>query len=85
VLRVNKEVIGWTFIDLKGISPSYCMHKIHMEQDFKHVAQPPRRLNPSMKEVVIKEVQKLFRGKDDLSHFRQLGLVLYRWCLRNEV
>jgi len=30
-----------------------------MEQDFKPVAQPPRRLNPSMKEVVRKEVQKL--------------------------
>jgi len=30
-----------------------------MEQDFKLVAQPPRRLNPTMKEVVRKEVQKL--------------------------
>jgi len=33
-----------------------------MEQDFKPVAQPPRRLNPSMKEVVKKEVQKLFEA-----------------------
>jgi len=57
VLKVNKEAIGWTFADLKGITPSYCMHKIHMEQDFKLVAQPPRRLNPSMKEVVRNEVQ----------------------------
>jgi len=31
VLRVNKEAIGWTFTDLKGINSSYCMHKIHME------------------------------------------------------
>ena len=62
VLMANKEVIGWTFADLKGISPAYCMHKIHMEQDFKPVAQPPRRLNPSMKEVVRKEVQKLLEA-----------------------
>ena len=44
---------------MKGISPSYCMHKIHMEEDFKPVAQPQRCLNPIMKEVVKKEVQKL--------------------------
>ncbi|XP_068480948.1 uncharacterized protein [Phaseolus vulgaris] len=62
VLMANKEAIGWTFADLKGISPAYCMHKIHMEQDFKPVAQPPRRLNPSMKEVVRKEVQKLLEA-----------------------
>ena len=31
VLKSNKGAIGWTLSDLKGISPSYCMHKIHME------------------------------------------------------
>jgi hypothetical protein len=35
------------------------MHKILMEEDFKPVAQPQRRLNPTMKEVVRKEVVKL--------------------------
>jgi len=62
VLKADKEAIGWTFAYLKGISPSYCMHKIHMEQHFKPVAQPLRRLNPSMKEVVRKEVQKLLEA-----------------------
>ena len=62
VLRANKGAIGWTISDLKGISPSYCMHKIHMEQDFIPVAQPQRRLNPTMKEVVKKEVQKLLEA-----------------------
>ena len=42
VLQANKGAIGWTLSDLKGISPSYCMHKIHMEQDYKPVAQPQR-------------------------------------------
>ena len=42
VLKANKGAIGWTLSDLKGISPSYCMHKIHMEQDYKPVAQPQR-------------------------------------------
>ncbi|RHN45064.1 putative nucleotidyltransferase, Ribonuclease H [Medicago truncatula] len=35
------------------------MHKINMEENFKPVAQPQRRLNPTMKEVVRKEVVKL--------------------------
>ncbi|KAI5394242.1 hypothetical protein KIW84_061078 [Lathyrus oleraceus] len=59
VLKTNQEAMGWTLSDLKGISPSYCMHKILMEEDFKLVAQPQRRLNPTMKEVVRKEVIKL--------------------------
>jgi hypothetical protein len=59
VLKYNQGPKGWTLTDLKGISPSYCMHKIHMEQDYKPVAQPKRRLNPTMKEVVKKEVTKL--------------------------
>ena len=59
VLKANEGAIGWTLSNLKGISPSYCMHKIHMEQDYKPVAQPQWRLNPTMKEVVKKEVMKL--------------------------
>jgi predicted DNA-binding protein (MmcQ/YjbR family) len=40
VLKKNQEAMGWTLSDLKGISPSYYMHKILMEEDFKPVAQP---------------------------------------------
>jgi len=59
VLKLNQEAIGWQLSDLKRISPTYCMHRIHMEADFKPIAQPQRRLNLAMKEVVKKEVQKL--------------------------
>ncbi|KAG2381148.1 uncharacterized protein HKW66_Vig0254650 [Vigna angularis] len=62
VLKANKGAIGWSISDLKGISPSYCMHKIFMEEDFKPVAQPQRRLNPVMKEEVRKEVLKLLEA-----------------------
>ncbi|CAJ2643485.1 unnamed protein product [Trifolium pratense] len=55
ILKENKEAIGWSLSDLKGISPSYCMHNIMMEDDYKPVAQPQRRLNPTMKEVVRNE------------------------------
>src|SRR3954470_8366707 len=59
VLRRYKEAIGWTIKDIKGISPTLCMHKILMEDDYKPVVQPQRRLNPAMQEVVKKEIVKL--------------------------
>ena len=62
ILRKHKEAIGWHISDLKGISPSYCMHKIMMEDDYKPIRQPQRRLNPTMKEEVRKEVLKLLEA-----------------------
>jgi len=48
VLREHKEAIGWTIEDIKGISPSVVMHKIHLEEDTKPSREPQRRLNPTM-------------------------------------
>ncbi|MCI09998.1 hypothetical protein A2U01_0031089, partial [Trifolium medium] len=63
ILRENKEALGWKISDLKGISPTFCMHKIKMEDEYKPVIQPQRRLNPTMKEVVKKEVLKLLEAE----------------------
>ena len=35
ILRKYKEVIAWLVEDLKGISPSICMHKILMHENGK--------------------------------------------------
>ncbi|XP_027124316.2 uncharacterized protein [Coffea arabica] len=59
VLREHKEAIGWTIADIKGISPSVCMHRIRLEEDARPIRQPQRRLNPIMMEVVKKEVINL--------------------------
>ncbi|XP_022869570.1 uncharacterized protein LOC111388972 [Olea europaea var. sylvestris] len=59
VLRENKMAIGWTITDIKGISPSMCMHKILMEENCKPSIESQRRLNPNMKEVVRAEILKL--------------------------
>jgi len=40
ILKRHKAAIGWHIFYLKGISPSYCMHKINMEADYKPVRQP---------------------------------------------
>ena len=36
ILRKYKEVIAWSIKDLKGISPSICMHKILLEDNAKN-------------------------------------------------
>ena len=59
LLTFHKEAIGWSVADLKGIDPSICMHRIHLEEEAKPSREAQRRLNPNMKEVVLKEVVKL--------------------------
>ena len=58
ILRKCKEAIAWSIDDMKGISPSICMHKILLEDNAKTSIEHQRRLNPVMKEVVRKEVLK---------------------------
>ncbi|GJY26390.1 hypothetical protein Tco_0401116 [Tanacetum coccineum] len=48
---------------LHGIIPSYCLHKILMEGDFKPVIQPQRRLNPKVQDVVKNEIVKLLNSR----------------------
>jgi hypothetical protein len=48
-----------TIEDIKGISPSLVMHKIHLEENSKPSREPQRKLNPAMHEVVRVDVIKL--------------------------
>ena len=60
ILRTHRTALGWTIVDIKGIGPLICTHRIHLEEDVKPSLQPQRRLNPIIKEVVKKEVLKLW-------------------------
>ncbi|CAN6570891.1 unnamed protein product [Malus baccata var. baccata] len=59
VLKEHKTAIGWTLADIKGISPTTCMHRIFVEEGAKPTREAQRRLNPPMMEVVKKEIIKL--------------------------
>ena len=37
ILKENKEEIGWSLADIKGIKPSMCMHKILLAEDSKPI------------------------------------------------
>ncbi|GJY79356.1 hypothetical protein Tco_0485157 [Tanacetum coccineum] len=59
LLRSHKKAIAWGISDIKGIGPSFCTHKILMDEVYKPCVQPQRRSYPKIKEVVKKEVIKL--------------------------
>ncbi|XP_061361830.1 cytochrome P450 71D10-like [Gastrolobium bilobum] len=52
-LKDYKEAIGWTMADIKGISPTICMHKILLQDPDSSSVEHQRRLNPNMKEVIV--------------------------------
>ncbi|GJZ50641.1 reverse transcriptase domain-containing protein, partial [Tanacetum coccineum] len=62
VLEKCKGAITWKMSDIKGISPSFCTHKILMEESFKPVIQPQRRLNLKVQDVVKDEIVKLLNS-----------------------
>ena len=62
VLRKYPTALGYNISDLKGISPSVCMHRIMLEEDCKTSREHQRRINPILSEVVKKEVQKLLEA-----------------------
>lgn len=59
VLKKHKTEIAWKISNICGINPSFCTHKILMENEVKPKIQPQRRLKPNRKEVVKVEVKKL--------------------------
>ncbi|GJT04478.1 reverse transcriptase domain-containing protein [Tanacetum coccineum] len=59
VLKKHKRAFSWKTTDIPGICPSFCKHKIQLQEDKKAVVQKQRRLNPNMQEVVKKEIVKL--------------------------
>ncbi|GJU00928.1 reverse transcriptase domain-containing protein [Tanacetum coccineum] len=59
VLKNHKEAFAWKTSDILWISLSFCKHKINFKDDVKPVIQRQHRVNPNMKEVVMKEIIKL--------------------------
>ncbi|KAL0297785.1 UNVERIFIED_CONTAM: hypothetical protein Sradi_6830600, partial [Sesamum radiatum] len=59
VLQEFHETIGWTMADIKGLSPSTCMHRILLEEGGKPSREAQRRLNPPIMEAIKKEIFKL--------------------------
>ncbi|XP_070049757.1 uncharacterized protein [Nicotiana tomentosiformis] len=61
VLKTHKGTLGWTIADIKWINPAVCTHRILVEDSYKPIVQPQRKLNPVMQEVVKKRLQNFWR------------------------
>ena len=59
VLISHRSAIGYSINNLKGISPKLCIYRILLEDDAKPSIEGQRRLNPTLKKVVRKEIIKL--------------------------
>uniref|UniRef100_UPI0005C9165C uncharacterized protein LOC105353166 n=1 Tax=Fragaria vesca subsp. vesca TaxID=101020 RepID=UPI0005C9165C len=59
VLKKYKTAIGWILADIKGISPTTCVHRILLEDGAKPTREAQRRLHQPMMKVVQDEVIKL--------------------------
>lgn len=59
VLKKHKFAIGWTLADIRGNSPTVCMHQVALEDGSKPCHQLLRHLNPTLREVVMKVIFKL--------------------------
>ncbi|XP_070025879.1 uncharacterized protein [Nicotiana sylvestris] len=56
VLQKSKKAIRWTLADIRGIRPTFCMHKINLEEGVKPSIEHQRKLDESMQEVVKKKM-----------------------------
>ena len=59
MLRKYRGATCYSNDDIKGISPSFCMHQILLDNESRLSRQPQCRLNPNMQGVVKKELVKL--------------------------
>ena len=44
---------------MKGIHPNRCIHHIYTNDQIRPIRKPQRRMNPTLKDIVKEEVQKL--------------------------
>nr|GEV16982.1 reverse transcriptase domain-containing protein [Tanacetum cinerariifolium] len=57
--NTSKQAIAWKLINIKGIDPEFCSHKILLEEDYAPKVQSQRRVNPKIRDIIKKEVEKL--------------------------
>lgn len=57
-LKANIDVFMWQLSNMPGIEAKVLCHKLHVDKNFKHVKQKPRRMALEKAKSVEEEVQK---------------------------
>ena len=61
LLKQYKDVLAWSFEDMKGLDPSFCLHQIYLHKDAKPIQQRRYRLNLNYVVKVKEKIDKLLR------------------------
>ena len=59
LLRNHLDAFAWSYKEMKGVHPSIYTNHIYIKEDCKLVRWPQRGMNPSLKDIVKEELQKL--------------------------
>ena len=62
VLKSQSGAFAWECIDMKGIYPDTCIHHIYMDVSIPPVRKPQRKMNPTLKDIVKDELQKILNA-----------------------
>ena len=59
MLKEHLDAFTWSYKEIKGVHRSVCTHHIYIKEGCKPVRQPQRRMNPTLKDIVKEELQKI--------------------------
>jgi hypothetical protein len=62
MLQRQFDAFAWDYADTKGIHPNTCTHHIYTNDQIRPVRQPQQRMNPTLKDIVKEELQKILRA-----------------------
>lgn len=63
LLTEYKDVIAWSYEELKTYDPKIIMHDILLKENTKPFCQRKRPVNPIIEPLIMKEVKKLMDAK----------------------
>ena len=59
MLKEHLDAFARNYKEMKGVHPLVCTHHIYIKEGCKPVRQPQRIMNPTPKDIVKEELQKL--------------------------
>jgi hypothetical protein len=62
MLQRQFNAFAWDYADMKGIHPDTCIDHIYTNDQIKPIRQPQQRMNPTLKDIVKEELQKLLQA-----------------------
>jgi hypothetical protein len=59
MIQEKSDDFAWNYSDMRGIYTDTCIHHIYTNDQIRPIRKPQRRMNPTLKDIVKEELQKL--------------------------